>query len=69
MFNYEGYFEEDQFHGIGCINVSQDEVRNFIEQNLMLTDPNSNLKFVGEWKRGKISGKGKLVTASEIYAG
>lgn len=35
----------------------------------MLSNPNFDIQYVGEWKYGKMSGRGKLVTVSQIYTG
>lgn len=44
-------------------------MKNFLQHNAFITDPNIIVKYVGEWKNGKIHGQGKLVTAYELYTG
>ena len=44
-------------------------MRNFLQQNTFLNNPNVFVKYVGEWKKGKPNGQGKLVTPYELYTG
>ena len=62
-------FEEGLFHGIGFLNIKEEDVRTMIEHNAFMNDPNRWFRYVGEWSHGRISGRGKLVTTSEIYSG
>ena len=58
---YEGYFKEGLFDGIGALNVTKKEVESYCVQNWFLGDEEVQIKYVGEWRGGKIV-KGKLVT-------
>ena len=64
---YEGYFKDDKFEGIGAMNVNLEEMDAFIGRKGFYED--NKLHFVGEWREGKMEGRGKLVTADEVYTG
>jgi hypothetical protein len=40
-----------------------------MQQNLFLSDPTIDVKYVGEWIEGKLTGRGKIVTRTDIYSG
>ncbi len=62
-------FEDGNFSGVGYVNVSPSEIKDFFQQNVFLAEPRIYFKYVGEWKEGKFDGRGKLVTKDEIYTG
>ena len=62
-------FEEGCFHGIGFVNIQEAEIYDFMAENRFITEAKVMFRYVGEWKQGRLSGSGKLVTKSEVYTG
>jgi hypothetical protein len=50
---YEGFFKDDQFHGLGYLNVSSNEIRAFMEKDEKLASNGALIKYAGEWANGK----------------
>ena len=40
-----------------------------MQQNKFLLDQTIDVKYVGEWSQGRLTGRGKLVTRGHIYSG
>ena len=46
-----------------------DQIELFLEDNPNISLGNYEIKYVGQWDRGNISGSGKMVKKGEIYTG